>query len=146
MSSSSGSLQLPDNIQSESELSLAADAEVAGTDDVSMPSFVSEASAAGPLLAPALETQSRGWLDSQSQSDNDEANGFDESVDLPSGLDTDSDAELPSHMDGVEQGSDLRVPTPAEASSMPRACLKFAEYYSPPRVARLLTHLLTLFL
>ena len=78
MSSSSGSLQLPDNIQSENELSLAADAEVAGTDDVSMPSFVSEASAAGPLLAPALETQSPGWLDSQSQSDNDVANGFDE--------------------------------------------------------------------
>ena len=48
MSSSSGSLQLPDSIQSENELSLAADAEVAGTDDVSMPSFVSEASAAGP--------------------------------------------------------------------------------------------------
>ena len=29
---------------------------------------------------------------------------------------------------------------------MPRSCLKFAEYYSPPRVARLLTHLLMLFL
>ena len=95
MSSSSGSLQLPDNIQSDSELSIAADAEVAGTDYVPMHSFVSEAVAAGPLLAPALETQARGWLDSQSQSDSDEANGFDESDDLPSDLDTDSDAELP---------------------------------------------------
>ena len=73
-------------------------------------------------------------------------NGFDESVDLPSDIDTDSDAELPPHMDGVQRGSDLRVPTPEEAGLMPRSCLKFAEYYSPPRVARLLTHLLTIFL
>ena len=48
------------------------------------------------MLAPALETQSPGWLDSQSQSDNDVANGCAESVDLPGDLDTDSDAELPS--------------------------------------------------